>query len=360
MTACSCRTATSPAMTTGASPAPEDFAVDIEGSADAEIPRGLQGGRPAGAPAGPDRQGDRRRVHPGHRPARHAARPGAAPAIPRRPACGAERGGDQAGGRRRHQDRAGRRFRGLGRRRRDCGAASGGGGTGARHLDRRAAAATGAAGGGVAAVSAGRRPALRRPGIAGRKPGPSSARPIRARSWPTRRWRRPVPWPNTATGICRSGRTPRASIRCATAWPEILGLKRDQVTVRHAHGAGCYGHNGADDAALDAAVIALQVPDHCIRVQWRREEEFAFEPVSTAHTTRIRVALDEAGRPLDWTTEVWAGPHVQRPVSGGTMLAHEALPSPPPPPKAERSDRGGRRRRHAQRFPAIRCCRRNG
>jgi len=72
----------------------------------------------------------------------------------------------------------------------------------------------------------------------------------------------------------------------------IMGLKQDQVTVRHAHGAGCYGHNGADDAALDAAVIALQVSDHCIRVQWRREEEFAFEPVSTAHTTRIRVALD--------------------------------------------------------------------
>jgi len=115
---------------------------------------------------------------------------------------------------------------------------------------------------------------------------------------------------------------------------QILGLKRDQVTVRHAHGAGCYGHNGADDAALDAAIIALQVPDHCIRVQWRREEEFGFEPVSTAHMTRIRVVLDDAGRPVDWTTEIWAGSHVQRPVFGGTMLAHEALPSPPPPPKA--------------------------
>ncbi len=115
---------------------------------------------------------------------------------------------------------------------------------------------------------------------------------------------------------------------------QILGLKPDQVTVRHAHGAGCYGHNGADDAALDAAIIALQMPDHCIRVQWRREEEFGFEPVSTAHMTRIRVALDDAGRPVDWTTEVWAGSHVQRPVFGGTMLAHEALPSPPPPPKA--------------------------
>ncbi|HET6607915.1 MAG TPA: molybdopterin cofactor-binding domain-containing protein [Rhodopila sp.] len=114
----------------------------------------------------------------------------------------------------------------------------------------------------------------------------------------------------------------------------ILGLQREQVTVRHAHGAGCYGHNGADDAALDAAVIAMQKPGKCIRVQWRREEEFGFEPVSTAHMTRLRAALDDAGRPVDWTAEVWAGSHVQRPVFGGNMLAHEALPNAPPPSKA--------------------------
>lgn len=115
---------------------------------------------------------------------------------------------------------------------------------------------------------------------------------------------------------------------------DILGLSRDQVTVRHAHGAGCYGHNGADDAALDAAIIAIQLPDHCIRVQWRREEEFGFEPVSTAHMTRLRAVLGPDGRPLDWTAEIWAGSHVQRPVFGGTMLGHEALPNPPAPPKA--------------------------
>ncbi len=114
---------------------------------------------------------------------------------------------------------------------------------------------------------------------------------------------------------------------------DIMGLKRSQVTVRHAHGAGCYGHNGADDAAMDAAVIALQMPDKCIRVQWRREEEFGFEPVSTAHMTRIRAAMDPDGKPLDWTVEVWAGSHVQRPIYGGNMLTHEALPTPPPDPR---------------------------
>ena len=114
---------------------------------------------------------------------------------------------------------------------------------------------------------------------------------------------------------------------------DILGLTRDQVTARHAHGAGCYGHNGADDAALDAAVIAMQIPGKCIRVQWRREEEFGYEPVSTAHTTHIRAALDANGKPVDWTTEVWAGSHVQRPIFGGNMLTHEALENPPPDPR---------------------------
>lgn len=114
---------------------------------------------------------------------------------------------------------------------------------------------------------------------------------------------------------------------------EILGLSRDAVVVHHAHGAGCYGHNGADDAALDAAVIAREIPDHCIRLQWRREEEFGFEPVSTAHRTRIAAVLDAAGRPVDWTTEVWAGSHVQRPIYGGLFLAQEALPNPPSPAK---------------------------
>jgi nicotinate dehydrogenase subunit B len=128
---------------------------------------------------------------------------------------------------------------------------------------------------------------------------------------------------------------------------DILGLSRDDVTVRHAHGAGCYGHNGADDAAFDAAVIAMQLPGQCIRVQWRREEEFGFEPVSTAHMTRIKAVLDASGKPVDWTCEVWAGSHVQRPIYGGTMLAHEAMPVPPPAAKPndppEASGGGGTR-----------------
>ena len=118
-----------------------------------------------------------------------------------------------------------------------------------------------------------------------------------------------------------------------TALANVLGLPAEKIFVRHAHGAGCYGHNGADDVAVDAAVIALQVPDKCIRVLWRREEEFGYEPLGTAMQVTARAALDEAGRPVEWTTEIWSGTHVQRPSTGGNMLTHEALPTPPPDPR---------------------------
>ena len=110
-----------------------------------------------------------------------------------------------------------------------------------------------------------------------------------------------------------------------------LGLPLEAITARHLHGAGCYGHNGADDAALDAALIAMRLPGQCVRLQWRREEEFGFEPVGPAMLVTLHVDLDARGRPADWTTEIWSPTHVQRPGNGtGFLLASEALTNPPP------------------------------
>jgi CO/xanthine dehydrogenase Mo-binding subunit len=106
------------------------------------------------------------------------------------------------------------------------------------------------------------------------------------------------------------------------------------ISVKHVQGPGCYGHNGADDAAADAAVIAILKPGALVRVRWQREEEFGFEPVSPSMVVTVRATLDEAERPIDWTTEIWSGKHVNRPGSGGNLLAAEALPDPPPPPPA--------------------------
>ena len=125
-------------------------------------------------------------------------------------------------------------------------------------------------------------------------------------------------------------------LRAALA--RTLRLDPAAIVVHHAQGPGCYGHNGADDAAADAAVVAFHKPGTPVRVRWRREEEFGFEPVSTAMVTTVRATLDPAGRPADWTTEIWSGRHTNRPGSGGNLLAAEALPDPPPaPPVTEAS-----------------------
>jgi CO/xanthine dehydrogenase Mo-binding subunit len=112
---------------------------------------------------------------------------------------------------------------------------------------------------------------------------------------------------------------------------QSLGLDAKSVSVRHVQGPGCYGHNGADDVAADAAVIAMLMPGKPIRVRWRREEEFCYEPVSPAMVVKVRAALDDAGRPADWTAEIWSGTHSARPGSGN-LLAAQALPDPPPDP----------------------------
>ena len=65
-------------------------------------------------------------------------------------------------------------------------------------------------------------------------------------------------------------------LRAALA--ELLRLPPDKVRCIHAEGSGCYGHNGADDVAADAALLARAVPGRPVRVQWMREQEHGWEP----------------------------------------------------------------------------------
>jgi CO/xanthine dehydrogenase Mo-binding subunit len=115
------------------------------------------------------------------------------------------------------------------------------------------------------------------------------------------------------------------------ALSRMLKLDPAAISVKHVQGPGCYGHNGADDAAADAAVIAVQMPGKPIRVRWRREEEFEYEPVSPSMVVTARAILDQSGRPTDWTTEIWSSTHNARPGRDGQLLAEAALPDPPPP-----------------------------
>jgi nicotinate dehydrogenase subunit B len=131
-------------------------------------------------------------------------------------------------------------------------------------------------------------------------------------------------------------------LRAALA--RTLKLDPAAITVHHVQGAGCYGHNGADDAAADAAIIAMQLPGAPIRVRWRREEEFLYEPKGSAMVVKVRALVDEAGKPADWTTEIWSGTHQGRPGGGAPLLPGNALPDPlplPPPSDVPEANGGG-------------------
>jgi CO/xanthine dehydrogenase Mo-binding subunit len=107
-----------------------------------------------------------------------------------------------------------------------------------------------------------------------------------------------------------------------------LGLPPEQVTVNHVEGAGAYGHNGADDAAMDAVLLARAAPGHPVRVLWRREDEMGWAPLGPAMLARVSAGLDAAGRIACWRQDVWSNGFIGRPGTGGEprllALAHRA------------------------------------
>ena len=96
----------------------------------------------------------------------------------------------------------------------------------------------------------------------------------------------------------------------------VFGLEPEAVVVEHMEGAGCYGHNGADDVALDAALLARAVPGKRVRVLWSREEEIAWSPHSPGMAITIEADLDEKGEIVDWRHQVWSNGHATRPGRG--------------------------------------------
>ena len=117
---------------------------------------------------------------------------------------------------------------------------------------------------------------------------------------------------------------------------EMLGLPTEQVRCIHVEGSGCYGHNGADDAAADAAVIARAMPGVPIRVQWTREQEHLFEPYGPAMQGKLRAALSDDGRIASWEYAVWSNTHSTRPGPAGALLAARQLARAPRRPSQSR------------------------
>jgi nicotinate dehydrogenase subunit B len=111
---------------------------------------------------------------------------------------------------------------------------------------------------------------------------------------------------------------------------KVLGMPNAQVDVVHMPGSGCYGHNGADDVALDAALVARAVAGAPVKLQWMRDDEFAWAPFGPGMAMRVEAALASDGKIVDWSYDVWSNSHAMRPGQAGgvNLLAAWDLSTP--------------------------------
>src|SRR5690349_4552777 len=121
---------------------------------------------------------------------------------------------------------------------------------------------------------------------------------------------------------------------------KVLRMPEEKVIVHHAEGAGCYGHNGADDAALDAALLTRLLGGKPVRLQWTREDEFAWEPYGPAMAVALDAQLDATGNIVSWRHDLWSNGHTHRPgrspkpvllAAGELAQPFERAPSIDPP-----------------------------
>jgi CO/xanthine dehydrogenase Mo-binding subunit len=122
--------------------------------------------------------------------------------------------------------------------------------------------------------------------------------------------------------------------RLRLALADALGLDVDAVSLEHVENAGCYGHNGADDAAYDAVLLARAVPGRPVLVRWSRADELSWAPLSPAMTSTLSARLVD-GRIDGWSYEVWSQGHASRPGYAGhpglLATAHVTGGTPLPP-----------------------------
>ncbi len=92
-----------------------------------------------------------------------------------------------------------------------------------------------------------------------------------------------------------------------------FGRSPESIVIHHVEGAGCYGHNGADDVAFDAALLSRAVPGRPVRLVWTRAQELGTAPFSPAMCVDLQATIDGSGRVVGWRHDVWSNGHGTRP-----------------------------------------------
>ena len=138
---------------------------------------------------------------------------------------------------------------------------------------------------------------------------------------------------------------------------ELLHMPKEKVRCIHVEGSGCYGHNGADDAGADAALLAVAFPGRPVRLQWMRDQEHTWEPYGPAMVSEISGMLDAAGNVIDFSYDVWSNTHSTRPESAGnTMvgwLVSQPFAQPAPQPIPQPAGGGDRNAIPLYKFPSA-------
>ena len=132
-----------------------------------------------------------------------------------------------------------------------------------------------------------------------------------------------------AQGVTHVDTHSQSVFETGQAIAEMLGVDKSKVHMRHEQGSGCYGHNGADDVAADAALLAQAVPGKPVRVQWMRADEHKWEPYGAAMVVKTKARVDANGDILDWRLDLWSTSHLARPSGkAGNLLPARALEKP--------------------------------
>lgn len=112
----------------------------------------------------------------------------------------------------------------------------------------------------------------------------------------------------------------------------VLDLPAENIVVEHMEGAGCYGHNAADDVALDAVLLAKAAGGRPVRVQWSRHDEMSHAPFGAAMAIEIEADLDADDEIVGWRHGIWSNGHAARPgrAAQPALLAASEIANPHP------------------------------
>lgn len=82
----------------------------------------------------------------------------------------------------------------------------------------------------------------------------------------------------------------------------MFSMPLEDVRCIYVEGSGCYGRNGHEDAAADAALLAKAVGKP-VRVQWSRADEHGWDPKGPPTLIDLRANIDASGQVTAWESE---------------------------------------------------------